>query len=113
MESTRQEKIGRLIQKELSILFSRELSHLGMGAMLTITKAKITSDLSLSKVYVSLLAAKDKKAVIDNLNKNEKEIRFAFGKVAGKQLRIIPHLRFYEDDSLDYYENIDNLLKEN
>ncbi|PID88922.1 MAG: ribosome-binding factor A [Bacteroidia bacterium] len=111
MESKRQEKIGRLIQKEISILFNTELSHLGMGAMLTITKAKITSDLSLAKVYVSLLAAKDNKAVVDNLNKHEKEIRFAFGKVAGKQLRIIPHLRFYEDDSLDYYENIDNLLK--
>lgn len=113
METTRQEKIGRLIQKELSILFNRELAHFGMGAMLTITKAKITSDLGLAKIYVSLLAAKDKKAVIDHLNKNEKEIRFTFGKVIGKQLRIVPHLRFYEDDSLDYYENIDSLLKNN
>lgn len=112
MESTRQEKISRLIQKEMGILFNRELAHFGMGAMLTVTKAKISSDLSIAKIYISLLAANNKKEVIDKLNANEKEIRFAFGKVVGKQLRIVPHLRFYEDDSLDYYENIDQLLRE-
>ncbi len=112
METKRQEKIARLIQKEMSLLFQNELSELGAGGMITVTKAKITSDLGLAKIYLSLLAVKDNKAVIDNINKNVVQIRYAFGKKIRHQLRVVPHLKFYEDDSMDYYENIDRLLKE-
>jgi ribosome-binding factor A len=112
METKRQEKIARLIQKEMGMLFQNELSELGAGGMITVTKAKITSDLGLAKIYLSLLAVNDNKAVIDNINKNVVQIRYAFGKKIKSQLRIVPHLKFYEDDSMDYYENIDRLLKE-
>lgn len=112
METKRQEKIARLIQKEMGMLFQNELSELGAGGMITVTKAKITSDLGLAKIYLSLLAVNDNQAVIDNINKNVVQIRYAFGKKIKSQLRIVPHLKFYEDDSMDYYENIDRLLKE-
>jgi len=112
METKRQEKIARLIQREMGQMFQLELSDLGEGGMITVTKAKITSDLSLARVYLSLLAVDDAKAVIANINKNERQIRFAFGKKIKNQLRIVPHLKFYLDDSMDYYENIDRLLKE-
>jgi len=112
METKRQEKIARLIQKEMGMLFQNELSELGAGGMITVTKAKITSDLGLAKIYLSLLAVNDNQAVIDNINKNVVQIRYAFGKKIKNQLRIVPHLKFYEDDSMDYYENIDRLLKE-
>ena len=112
METKRQEKIARLIQKEMGMLFQKELSELGAGGMITVTKAKITSDLGLAKIYLSLLAVDDNQAVIDNINKNVVQIRYAFGKKIKSQLRIVPHLKFYEDDSMDYYENIDRLLKE-
>lgn len=112
METQRQEKIGRLIQKEMGMLFQKELSHFGQGGMLTVTKAKISSDLSIARVYVSVLAVDDPKKVIDELNENERDIRYTFGKKVRNQLRIVPHLKFFEDDSMDYYENIDRLLKE-
>ncbi|OYT17306.1 MAG: ribosome-binding factor A [Bacteroidetes bacterium 4572_77] len=112
METKRQEKISRLIQKEMGQLFQNQLSGLGEGGMITVTKAKITPDLGLAKIYLSLLAVDDATAVIDNINRNEREIRYAFGKEVRHQLRSIPHLKFYLDDSMDYYENIDRLLKE-
>jgi ribosome-binding factor A len=112
METKRQEKIARLIQKEMGLMFQNELSSLAEGGMITVTKAKISSDLSVAKIYLSLLAVKDSKKVVENINKNEMQIRFAFGKKIKSQLRIVPHLKFFEDDSLDYYENIERLLKE-
>lgn len=112
METQRQEKIGRLIQKEMGMLFQKELSHFGQGGMMTITKAKISPDLSIAKVYVSILAVEEPKKVIEELNENERDIRFAFGKKIKNQLRIVPHLKFFQDDSMEYYENIDRLLKE-
>ncbi|NOR86851.1 MAG: 30S ribosome-binding factor RbfA, partial [Bacteroidales bacterium] len=105
METKRQEKIARLIQKEMGKLFQNELSQLANGGMLTITKAKISPDLSVAKVYISFLAIDDKEAVIENINKNEPQIRFLFGKQIRTQLRIVPHLKFFIDDSLDYYDN--------
>ncbi|MCH4895282.1 30S ribosome-binding factor RbfA [Marinilabiliaceae bacterium JC040] len=110
-ETQRQNKVGRLIQKELSAMFQREcLSYCG-GKMLSITKVRMSPDLSIAKVYVSIFPTSNKEEVIEGLNKGTKELRFNLGKRIGKQVRIIPTLRFYLDDSLDYIENIDNLLK--
>jgi len=111
MESQRQQKINRLLQKDLGELLQRDMNNLGLGAMLTVTKVSITPDLSLAKVYISLLAADDNEAVIANLNKHSSEIRYLLGQKVRNQVRIIPTLRFYEDDSLDYIENIDRILK--
>ena len=112
MERQRQQKISRLLQKDIGDILQKDMSNLGLGAMLTVTKVSVTSDLSLAKVYVSLLAANNHEAVITNLNKHSKEVRYILGQRVRNQLRIIPHLRFFEDDSLDYLENIERILKE-
>ncbi len=111
MESQRQQKINRLLQKDLGDILQKDMSNLGLGAMLTVTKVSVSSDLSIAKIYVSILAAQVNAEVVNNLNKHSGEIRYLLGQRLRNQLRIIPSLRFYEDDSLDYLENIERILK--
>ena len=110
MESTRQSKISRLLQKDLSDIFQREGRNLFSGAMITVTKVHVTSDLSIAKVYLSLFTTKDKDGLLKQIKLHSKEIRFKLGQKIGKQVRAIPDLQFYLDDSLDYIENIEKLL---
>ena len=110
MDSMRQQKIARLIQKDIGDIFSREGSSLTAGAMLTVTKVKITSDLSLARVYLSIFPPAKREGVIDKINYKKGEIRFKLGNKVKNQLRKVPDLEFFEDDSLDYIENIENLL---
>ena len=111
MDSTRQNKISRLIQKELGEIFQQQgRSHFG-GAMITVTNVIITKVLSLAKVYVSLFATKDKNELLKKIEANTKEIRLNLAHKVRNQLRIMPDLKFYIDDALDYIEKIDNLLK--
>lgn len=112
MESKRQQKISRLIQKDIGEILQRESIAFSKGAMITVTKVHVTRDFSLAKVFLSIFASKDKKEVIDQVNDQKKEIRFKLGTKVKNQLRKVPDLEFYEDDSLDYIENIENLLKE-
>ena len=111
MESTRQLKISRLIQKDLGMIF-QQLSHsLFGGAMITVTKVHITRDLAIAKIYLSLFVTSDKPALLESIRMHSKEIRRELGSRVHHQLRIIPELHFFMDDSLDYLENIENLLK--
>jgi ribosome-binding factor A len=110
MESTRQNKIARLIQKDLGTIF-RESASSYDGAMITVTKVYVTSDLSIAKAYLSIFATPDKEAVLQRVRSHAKELRHHLGKLEGKQLRIIPELQFFEDDSLDYIDRIETLLK--
>ncbi|MCF8369571.1 MAG: 30S ribosome-binding factor RbfA [Bacteroidales bacterium] len=110
MESTRQNKISRLLQKDLGEIFQIEFKNSFKGAMITVTKVYVTSDLSLAKVYLSLFATTDKEALLQDIIKHGKEIRYKLGKRIGKQVRAIPELQFFRDDSLDYIENIEKLL---
>lgn len=110
MESTRQQKISRLIQKDLGeILRLQARSHF-MGAMITVTKVNITKDMSLARVYVSIFGVKDKEELLEVIRENTRELRRELGIREKHQLRIIPELHFFIDDSLDYIENIDHLL---
>ena len=113
METTRQQKISKLILKELSDIFQREIKTHG-GIMITVTKVNVTTDLSYARVYLSIFGPeKDvKKNVVAEVNKMTKSIRKMLGDRVRHQLRIIPELQFYEDDSLDYIERIDSTLKE-
>lgn len=111
MDSTRQNKISRLIQKELGEIFQRQARSHFEGAMITVTSVSVTKDLSLAKVYVSIFATKDKDALFHKIVANTKEIRMNLSSKVRNQLRIIPELKFYIDDALDYIEKIDNLLK--
>lgn len=89
----------------------RELSDLVQGCIITVTKVNVTPDLTLARVYLSIFGIQDKKARVDAFNHRSREIRGLLGSKLRHQLRIIPDLQFHEDDSLDYIERIDNLLK--
>ncbi len=93
-------------------MFQRELKEVLLGSMLSVTNARVSSDLSVVKFYVSIFPDAKAQEVLDNINANKVKIRFALGKRVGKQLRIIPDLTFFLDDSLNYLENIDRLLDE-
>lgn len=110
MESTRQQKIARLIQKDLGTLFQRMGRDLWPGAMITVTKVYITKDLSVARIYLSLFVTSDKRELMENIRKHSREIRHQLAQMTSRQLRTVPELQFLEDDSLDYIDNIDHLL---
>lgn len=110
MESTRQKKISRLLQKECAEMFQKELRELTLNTMLSITIARVSSDLSIVKFYISVFPSEKTEAVLKNINDNKVRIRYTLGQRIGKQLRIVPEPAFYIDDSLDYLEHIDKLL---
>ncbi len=91
-------------------MFQRELAEVTLGTMLSVTIARISSDLSVAKFYISVFPESKAQEVLDNINKNKASVRYALGKRIGKQLRIVPEPAFFIDDSLGYLENIDGLL---
>ena len=110
MDTTRQNKIARLIQKDLGTIFQQSAPVFG-GSMITVTKVYVTGDLSIAKAYLSIFGGKGKEAVMGLVRGHVREIRHQLGALERNQLRVIPELQFFEDDSLDYIENIENLLK--
>ncbi len=110
MESTRQSKIARLIQKELSEIFLLQAKSMN-GVLISVTAARISPDLSIARVYISVFPSDRSDEIVKNLNGNVRSIRFELGNRLRHQLRIIPELKFFIDDSLDYLERIDELLK--
>lgn len=113
MESTRQQKISRLIQKDLGAIFQEQARNHFSGALITVTKVSVTKDLSLAKIYLSLFATKDKNALLEKIRTRSREVRHDLGTRVRNQLRVIPDLQFFLDDSLDYIDNIDHLLQDN
>lgn len=111
MSSTRQSKIERLLQRDLGDIFQKGTNDLFRGKMITVTKVRISPDLSSARAYLSLFPVEDKKEFIDYINSVEGQIRFDLAKRVRHQLRKVPSLSFFVDDSLDYIENLDNLLK--
>ena len=109
MQETRQNKIARLIQKELSQIFESQ-TRMMHGVMITVTPVRISPDMSVCRVYISVFPSEKGEELLGNINANQKTIRFELGTRVGKQLRIIPELKFFLDDSLDYIDNIDKLL---
>ena len=112
METTRQNKIARLIQKELSEIFMLQTKVM-KGVLVTVSVCRISPDMSICRVYLSVFPSAKAEEIIKNINENAKAIRFELGKRVRYQLRIIPELKFFLDDSLDYIENIDHLLNLN
>ncbi len=111
METTRQQKIARLIQKDLGEIFQAMGRDNFPGNMITVTKVHISPDLFLAKVYLSLFGKNDKHELLEHIQAHKKEIRLKLGNRIHNQVRSIPELDFIIDDSLDYIENIDKLLK--
>lgn len=110
MQETRQNKIARLLQKELSVIFQEQTRSLH-GVMVSVTRVKVSPDLSICTAYLSIFPSEKGEELISNITRNEKQIRYKLGTRVRYQLRIIPELRFFIDDSLDYIERIDELLK--
>lgn len=110
MGSIRQNKIEGVIQEEMSMYFQRNAREICLGAMVTVTSVRVTSDLSLARCYLSIFAGPDKKEVLENIKVHTGKIRGEIGKRL-KNMRKIPELAFFIDDSLDYAAKIDELLK--
>lgn len=109
--STRQLKVGRELQKSLAeILRNKGMAAFG-GAMVTVSEVRISPDLSVAKVYVSVFPSAKAESVMEILLENSKALRGELGRLVAKQFRIVPELVFQLDTSLDYAEHIDDLLK--
>ena len=109
--TTRQNKISRLIQKELAEVFLRELKSEFRDLLISVTVVRITSDLSLARCYLSIYPSDKADDTIRHIRQMTKVLRGIIGNKVAKQLRIIPELEFYIDDSLNYLEKIDRLLE--
>ncbi|MDR1792555.1 MAG: 30S ribosome-binding factor RbfA [Bacteroidales bacterium] len=109
--STRQLKVSRLIQKELAGILLKQGRYIYGSAIVTVTKVEISKDFFLAKIMVSIYATRNKQTILLLLEENKKDIRYRLGQRIKRQVRIIPELTFVMDDTLDYIENIDNLLK--
>ena len=111
MQETRQNRISRLLQKELSLIFQSQTRQMH-GVMVSVTRVKISPDLSICTAYLSIFPSERGDELLKNIQQNTSTIRYDLGQRVRNQLRIIPELRFFIDDSLDYLERIDELLKQ-
>ena len=109
MQETRQTKISRLLQKELSLIFQQQ-TRATHGTLVSVTRTKISPDLSICTAYLSIFPSEKAEELLANIQRNEKSVRYELGRRIRNQVRIIPELRFFIDDSLDYLERIDSLL---
>jgi ribosome-binding factor A len=110
-ESTRQQKVSRQLQRDLSEIFRERGTSSYKGAMISVTSVRISPDLSVAKVFISIFPSALTKDVFHMVQESARSIRGELGKRVSKQLRIVPELQFHIDDSLDYVEHIDELLK--
>ena len=110
METTRQNKIARLIQKDLSNIFQAQTRQT-RGILISVSVVRISPDLSVARAYLSIFPSEKAAEILENINAHASQIRYELGTLERHQLRIIPELKFFIDDSLDYVDNIDRLLK--
>jgi len=109
--STRQNKISRLIHREMAdILLKLNKSHF-TGKLISVTVVRVTKDLGIARVYLSIFPSEFAEAILKDIQTISKQLRGELGRKVGKTLRVIPNLQFYIDDSLDYIDNIDKLIK--
>jgi ribosome-binding factor A len=111
MDSVRQNKINRLLQKELASIFQSESRNIFPGKLITVTVVRVSPDLGLAKVYLSIFPHNQGEDLIGPVNEHSKTIRSLLGQNIRHQVRVIPELSFYIDDSMDYVEKIDQLLR--
>lgn len=110
MESKRQQKVARQLQKDLSEIFQREVPHLFNGAFITVTSVRVSPDLSVARVYLSFLATKNKQMLLELIQEKGKVLRQHLGDRVRHQLRIVPELSFFLDDTADYADKMDKLF---
>ncbi|MDE7388087.1 MAG: 30S ribosome-binding factor RbfA [Muribaculaceae bacterium] len=111
METTRQAKISRLIQKELGEIFRAQTAKLH-GVIVSVSSVKVSPDLSVAKAYLSVFPSDRAQEILENIRESAKTVRYELAQRTRYQLRRCPELAFFIDDSLDYLERIDSLLQE-
>ena len=109
MESKRQAKIARLLQREQSEIFRRQTAAMG-GVLVSVSAVRVSPDLSIAKVYLSIFPPEKAQDILANIKQQSKTVRYELAQAVRQVLRKCPDLAFYLDDSLDYIENIDRLL---
>ena len=109
MESKRQAKIARYIQKELSEIFRRQTARMG-GVLVSVSTVRVSPDLSVAKAYLSIFPTDRSAEILENIKAQSKTVRYELAQNVKEVWRKCPELQFYLDDSLDYAENIDRLL---
>jgi len=110
--STRQNKISRLVQREMAEIILKLNKSKFTGKLITVTIVRVTKDLGIARIYLSIYPSEFAQQILSDIRLITKQIRGELGRKTGKTLRIIPELEFYIDDSLDYIDNIDKLLHE-
>lgn len=111
MDSIRQNKVNSLLQRELAVIFQQEARSLLPGGLITVSAVRVSPDLGVARVFLSLFPVKDKAAAIGHIKDQAHRLRGLLGGRIGKQMRVVPELLFHVDDSLDRAEAIDKLLK--
>jgi len=112
MEGKRQQKYARMIQKELGNFFQKDAKGTFGNAFISVTQVRISPDLSVAKVYLSIMQVNDKQAFLAEIIDKKPQIRKELGHKIGKFSRIVPDLHFFIDDSVDYVLNIEKILKD-
>ena len=110
MESRRQSKVSRLLQKELGTLFVSDLKSLTGKSIVSVTVVRISPDLGYARVYLSIFSPGGETGVLENIQDHTSEVRGKLGNKVRNSLKKVPELQFFEDDSLDYSERINELL---
>ena len=111
MENTRQQKVAKQIQKDIADIFQREGAHLVRGLLVTVTTVRVSPDFGYAKIYVSVFPFEQHKALLATLEENNWFIRRHLGQRIRNQLKSVPELQFFLDDSLEHIEQIDEALK--
>ena len=112
MESTRQKKISRQIQKDLSEIFQLQGSMLFGTSFVSVTVVRVSSDLSVARVYLSIFGVENKEELLAEINQMSYAIRKKLAARVRNQMRKVPELKYFLDDSVDYTQNIESLLKD-
>lgn len=112
MESKRQQKFSRLLQRELAEIFQREVTHFFQGNYISVSVVRVSPDLGVAKVYLSLVLPGDSKAVLAQVRENTKAVRTALAQRIKKQVRVIPELVFFLDDSAEYAAKMDKIISD-
>lgn len=109
-ESTRQQKYSKLIKKDLSDIFQKDKMGLFGNSFITIADVQVTPDLSIAKIYLSMMLVKDKESLLESITSRKSEIRKILGNLIGKQVRIVPDLQFFKDEVEEQASKIDQLI---
>ncbi len=110
METTRQQKVSKLIQKDIADIFQKEGAHLVRGLLVTVTMVRVSPDFGYAKIYVSVFPFDKHPQLLSTLEENSWFIRRQLGQRIRNQLKVVPELQFFLDDSLEYIENIEEAL---